>query len=208
MAGPASAVDDAMAQALQAQLAPHAYLDGWRCRYAPAADANALLSSAQQDTLGMTPMAAAGRERRRHQASPTAAGASRVRRLRRARHGRRLYRRALTLEQREVGRLKALRTTAERKEIRARLRSGEITLAQALARDDEAAGRMRAETLLRALPGVGAATARRLMAAAGVDGGRRVALLTAGQKTRLLAAAATVNSELTARRDRRHHSGH
>ena len=150
----------------------------------------------------MTPTAAAGRERRRHQASPTAAGASRATATKSTARPTPVPP-ALTLEQREVGRLKALRTTAERKEIRAGLRSGEMTLAQALARNDEAAGRMRAETLLRALPGVGAATARRLMAAAGVDGGRRVASLTAGQKTRLLAAAAAVDAEPAARRKRR-----
>ena len=103
---------------------------------------------------------------------------------------------ALTHEQREVGRLKALRTTAERKEIRARLRSGEVTLAQALERDDEAAGRMRAETLLRALPGIGAATAARLMTQAGIDAARRAGALTAGQRTRLLAAVVAVNAEL------------
>ena len=39
MPGPAGALDDALQQALQAQLAPHAYLDGWRCRYAPAVSA-------------------------------------------------------------------------------------------------------------------------------------------------------------------------
>src|SRR5207244_117226 len=40
MPGPAGAVDDALEQALQAQLTPHAYLDGWRCRYAPVAGAD------------------------------------------------------------------------------------------------------------------------------------------------------------------------
>lgn len=97
---------------------------------------------------------------------------------------------ALTPEQREAGRLKALRTTAERKEIRARLRSGEMTLGQALERDDEAARRMRTETLLRALPGIGAATAARMLRAAGIGEGRRAGALTAGQTTRLLAAHA------------------
>ena len=65
----------------------------------------------------------------------------------------------LTREQREAARLKALQLTGERKQIRAQLQAGELTLAQALAQDEEAAGGMRADTLLRALPGIGAATA-------------------------------------------------
>jgi hypothetical protein len=77
------------------------------------------------------------------------------------------------------------------------------TLEQALARGDEVARRMRAETMLRALPGIGAATARRLMATAGIDGGRRVGGLTAGQRERLLAAVAAVGAELAARHGHR-----
>ena len=77
----------------------------------------------------------------------------------------------LTPEQREAGRLKALEITAQRKELREQLQAGEETLEQALARDDEAAGRMRTQTLLRALPGIGAATA----AAADARGGHRSA---------------------------------
>ena len=42
------------------------------------------------------------------------------------------------------------------------------------------------------------------MAAADIDGGRRVGGLTTGQRQRLLAAVAAVDAELAARRDRRH----
>ncbi len=114
---------------------------------------------------------------------------------------------ALTLEQREAGRLKALEVTAQRKGLRARLQAGELTLTQALAQDGEAARGMRVATVVGALPGIGAATARRLMATAGIDGGRRVGGLTAGQRERLRAAVAVVGAELAASRDRRHHSG-
>ena len=58
MPGPAGAPDDALEQALQAQLAPHAYLDGWRCRYAPAADASALPSPTPRDSLAIAHTAA------------------------------------------------------------------------------------------------------------------------------------------------------
>ena len=89
--------------------------------------------------------------------------------------------------------------TAERKRLRARLQAGEETLEQALAQDEEAARGMRVATVVRALPGIGAATTRRLMATAGIDGGRRVGALTTGQAARLLAAVAAVDA---ARRDR------
>lgn len=109
----------------------------------------------------------------------------------------------LTREQRDVARLKAVQLAGERKMIRARLQAGQITLAQALARDDDAARRMRTETLLRALPGIGAATAGRLMTAAGIDRGRRVGGLSTGQRERLVAAY----PEPVGRPERRHDSG-
>ena len=83
--------------------------------------------------------------------------------------------------------------------IRARLQAGEETLEQALARADEVAGRMRTDTLLRALPGIGGATAARLMREAGIGPGRRAGALTAGQRERLVAAVAAVGAELAAR---------
>jgi hypothetical protein len=96
----------------------------------------------------------------------------------------------LTHEQREAARLKALGVTAERKRLRTQLQAGALTLEQALSQDGEAARGMRVVTVVRALPGIGAATARRLMATAGIDGRRRVGGLTAGQTARLLAAVA------------------
>ena len=57
----------------------------------------------------------------------------------------------LTLQQREAGRLKALEVTAQRKRLRAQLQAGELTLAQALAQDGEAARGMRVTTVVKAI---------------------------------------------------------
>jgi ribosomal protein S13 len=89
--------------------------------------------------------------------------------------------------------------TQERKQIRDQLRQGSLSLAQALAQDEAAARGMRVMTVVRALPGIGAATAARLMREAGIDPGRRAGALTAGQRERLVAAVAAVGAELAAR---------
>ena len=111
---------------------------------------------------------------------------------------------ALARGQRDAALSKARALNSERKEIRDQLQQGSFSLAQALAQDGEATRGMRVVTVVRALSGIGAATARRLMATAGIDGGRRVGGLTTGQRQRLLAAVAAVDAELAARRDRRH----
>jgi ribosomal protein S13 len=98
--------------------------------------------------------------------------------------------------------------TAERKRLQARLQAGELTLEQALAQDEEAARGMRVATVVRALPGIGAATVARLMREAGIDAARRVGALTTGQAARLLAAVAAVDAELAAPLGRRtEHAG-
>ena len=183
MPGPAGEPDPAMAQALAAQLPAHAWQDSWRIRHAgPAAEAaaQAVAGSAMPEPAwalaGASGTAAANGAERPKPVAP-----------------------ALTVEQREAARLKALQMTAERNRLRARLQAGELTLEQALAQDGEAARGMRVVTVVRALPGMGAATARRLMATAGIDGGRRVGGLTAGQRERLVAAVAAVDAELAAR---------
>jgi len=90
--------------------------------------------------------------------------------------------------------------TQERKQIRDQLRQGSLSLAQALAQDEEAARGMRVVTVVRALPGIGAATAARLLREAGIDAARRVGALTTGQRERLVAA---VDAELAARHSHR-----
>jgi hypothetical protein len=214
MAGPAGAADHAMEQALLAQLPPHTYVDAWRCRNAPAADASALPSPAPRDSRAIAPTAAQvesndarpGAARPRPGASGAAAadGSVQIAKARQAARPKPVPP-PRSGDQREAARLKALRMTADRKRLRARLQVGELTLEQALAQDEEAARGMRVMTLLRAIPGVGGATARRLMREAGIDAQRRAAALTTGQTARLLAA---VDAELAARRDRRHDSGH
>jgi hypothetical protein len=73
-----------------------------------------------------------------------------------------------------AARLKAVHVNGERKELRDQLQQGRLSLAQALAQDGEAARGMRVATVVRALPGIGAATAARLMREAGIDAARRV----------------------------------
>ena len=62
---------------------------------------------------------------------------------------------------------------------------------------------MQVRTSLVALAGIRAARASQLLAGAGIDAARRVASLTAGQRTRLLAAVVAVDAELAARHGRR-----
>ena len=78
----------------------------------------------------------------------------------------------LNIEAREA-RAKALRPNNERVLLRKRLQAGELAPGQALALDDEAARGMRISAIVRALPAVGVATSRRLLAAAGISGTRR-----------------------------------
>ena len=73
----------------------------------------------------------------------------------------------LTPAEREAGRLKGLRLKAERKAICQQLCTGQMTLAEVLARNDQTAGGMRVVTVLKAIPGIGGATATRLMRAGG-----------------------------------------
>jgi hypothetical protein len=212
MPGPAGADDPALEQARLAQSPPRAYQDSWRCRYAavtrPGAPPPAALGSTTPVTLsaaragtgdasqGTAPMRTGGGGAA---AADGAAPAARPEQGTRPKP----VAPTLTLKQREAGRLKALEATAQRKELREQLQAGELTLAQALAQDEEAARGMRVATVVRALPGIGAATAARLMAQANIDDGRRVGGLTAGQRERLAAAVAVVDAELAARHGHR-----
>jgi len=186
MPGPAGEPDPAMAQALAAQLPAHAWQDSWRVRHGgPAAEtaAQAVAGSARPEAAwaraGASGAWAANGAERPKPVAP-----------------------ALTHRQREAARLKALQMTAERKRLRARLQAGELTLEQALAQDGEAARGMRVATVVRALPGIGAATAAQLLREAGIDPSRRAGGLTTGQRERL------VDAELAARHSHpRHDSG-
>ena len=216
MPGAAGAADHAMEQALPAQLPPHTYLDAWRCRNAPAADASALPSPTPRDSMAIAHTAARVES---NSARPAAArplpgasgsaapdGAVQTAEADRAARPKPVAP-TLARGQRDAALSKARALNSERKEIRDQLQQGSLSVVQVLAQDEEAARGMRVVTVLRALSSIGAATARRLMVTAGIDGGRRVGGLTAGQRERLVAAVAVVGAELAARRDRRHHSG-
>jgi len=194
--GPVGEPDPAMAQALAAQLPARAWQDSWRVRHGgPAAEmaAQVIADSARAEPV-----------RVRAEASSVAAadGPAPTAETERDVHPKPVAP-PLTHEQREAARRKALQLTAERKGLRARLQAGEETLEQALARNDEAAHGMRAQTLLRALPGIGGATTARLLREAGIDPSRRAAALTAGQRERLVAAVAAMGAELAARHGHR-----
>ena len=201
MAGPAGAGDPHFEQAMLAQLPPVSYLSRWQ-------RGNSALppSPVPEGTAAAAPPAAQG------QASPgggSAQAGSNGWAAHDAGPGHGAHPKpvapALNPGEREAGRLKALQMTQERKQIRDQLRQGSLSLAQALAQDGEAARGMRVATVVRALPGIGAATAARLMTQASIDAARRVGALTTGQRMRLLAA---VDAELAARRGRRtEHAG-
>ena len=220
MPGPAAADDPALEQARLAQLAPRAYADAWLCRHTASAGTPRPAPHAQATAVqGVTPPvmqqaaqraggAEAGALPMRAGTSGAAAAdgpvqtaearqAARPKPVPPPRSG----------DQREAARLKAVQENDERKTIRDHLQQGRLSLAQVLAQDGEAARGMRVATVVRALPGIGAATAARLMREAGIDPGRRARALTAGQHERLVAAVAAVGAELAARRDRRHNSG-
>jgi len=155
MAGPAGAPDDALQQALQAQLAPRAYLDGWRCRYAPAAGASALPPHTPGSTLAMAHTTAQVRSNGARQeparapagasGATAAAQAARPKPVPPPRSG----------EQRKAALDAARQRNAELAGLRAGLQSGELTLAEllALAHSGHAAGRMLVRTALTSIPG-------------------------------------------------------
>ena len=201
MSGAASAGDPHLEQAKLAQLPPVSYLSRWQRGNsapppspAPAGTAAAAPPSAQRQASAASPgggPAQAGSNGGAAQAAGPGQGA----------HPKPVAP-ALKPGEREAGRLKALQMTQERKQIRDQLRQGSLSLAQALAQGGEAARGMRVVTVVRALPGIGAATAARLMREAGIDAARRVGGLTTGQAARLRAAVAAVDAELAARPDR------
>jgi hypothetical protein len=89
--------------------------------------------------------------------------------------------RRAALEQAAVAR----RTRAE---VKARLKAGELSLAQVLASDDEAVRNLRVSELLAALPRMGPRTAATRMERLDIAPSRRVRGLGARQRQRLLAA--------------------
>lgn len=94
----------------------------------------------------------------------------------------------LTLNEKKNALEKAQKMRSERKEIREKLKAGNMGLADVLAQDaDEVMGKMRVAYLLASLPRVGKTTAKKVMEEIGIDESRRVQGLGKRQKEALLA---------------------
>ena len=92
----------------------------------------------------------------------------------------------LTPEQREAALAKAAAARAARADIKARLKMGSLTLAEALRSDDDNIGKIKVVSLLESLPKLGKVKARRIMEEVGIADNRRVQGLGAQQKAALL----------------------
>jgi len=92
----------------------------------------------------------------------------------------------LTPEQREAALAKAAAARAARADIKARLKMGSLTLAEALSSDDDNIAKIKVVSLLEALPKLGKVKARRIMEEIGIADNRRVQGLGAQQRAALL----------------------
>jgi DNA uptake protein ComE-like DNA-binding protein len=92
----------------------------------------------------------------------------------------------LSPEQRAAALAKAAEARAARAELKARLKMGSLSLADALASTDATVGKLKVVSLLESLPGVGKVKARRIMEEIGIADNRRVQGLGAQQKQSLL----------------------
>lgn len=196
--------DHAMAQALAAQMPSRAFADSWqRFRNAVAADASAPPSPGPENILGIPRTAARAESNGASQgpvrtpdgaSGPAAAdGAVQTSKAERPARSKPIPP-TRTREQSAAALDAARQRNAELKALRARLKSGELTLAELLtqAQSDHAAARMLVRTALLAMPGIRTAKTSQLMAAADIDANRRAGILTDRQRERLLAAVAAV----------------
>jgi hypothetical protein len=93
----------------------------------------------------------------------------------------------LTEEQRRQALEKAAEARRKRAELKGQLKSGKLTLADILGReDDDTVGKMKVSTVLESLPGVGKVRARKLMEKLDISASRRVRGLGAKQRDALL----------------------
>ena len=93
---------------------------------------------------------------------------------------------ALTPEQRKAALEKAAAARTARAEVKARLKMGSLSLAEALASDDVHIAKMKVVAMLEALPKVGKVKARRIMDEVGIADNRRIQGLGAQQRAALL----------------------
>ncbi len=92
----------------------------------------------------------------------------------------------LTPEQRRQALEKAAAARAARADIKARLKMGSMSLAQALSSDDVNVAKLKVVSLLESLPGVGKVKARKVMEEIGIADNRRVQGLGEQQRKALL----------------------
>ena len=92
----------------------------------------------------------------------------------------------LTPEQRQQALEKAAEARRKRAELKAQLKSGNMSLATVLAKDsDETVGKMKVSSVLESMPGVGKVRARKIMEEIGISESRRVRGLGAQQMAAL-----------------------
>jgi len=95
---------------------------------------------------------------------------------------------ALTAEQRQAALDKAAKVRRERAEVKEKLKMGSLSLDELLTRadSDDTVGKMKVQSVLESLPGLGKVKARRLMEQVGISESRRLQGLGANQRTALL----------------------
>jgi hypothetical protein len=94
----------------------------------------------------------------------------------------------LTPEQRQQALEKAAEARRKRAELKAQLKSGNVSLASVLKKDnDDTVGKMKVASVLESLPGVGKVRARKIMEKLDISASRRVRGLGSKQKDALLA---------------------
>lgn len=93
---------------------------------------------------------------------------------------------SLSPEQRAAALAKAAEARTARAELKARLKLGSLSLADALASNDSTVGKLKVVSLLESLPGVGKVKARKIMEDIGIAENRRVQGLGQQQKAALL----------------------
>lgn len=95
---------------------------------------------------------------------------------------------SLTPEQRAAALEKAKEARAARADIKARLKMGSLSLAEALNSSDSNVGKLKVVSLLESLPGVGKVKARKVMDDVGIADNRRIQGLGTQQRQSLLTA--------------------
>ncbi|MHB8263056.1 MAG: integration host factor, actinobacterial type [Acidimicrobiales bacterium] len=94
----------------------------------------------------------------------------------------------LTAEQRQAALKKAAKVRRERAELKKKLKMDQVSLADLLkkADKDETIGKMKVQSVLESLPGLGKVKARRMMDEIGISDTRRLQGLGANQRDALI----------------------